>query len=127
MNVAHDDYIQILVETGLVGLGLWMSLVIGSLVIGWKNGRNSASPQYPAAFAAVLAVSVYAVGNFTGTVDFNPDKKAAYNVTGSTDGFAVRPEVRYDYALDGRPFDGGRKTHQFTLGLDVIVPFSYSR
>jgi len=44
------------------------------------------------------ANNVYAVGNFTGTVDFNPDQKAAYKVTGSSDGFAVRLDPQGKFA-----------------------------
>ena len=36
----------------------------------------------------------------------------------------LRPELRYDsYAGTGNPYDDGTKTHQFLLGLDVIVQF----
>lgn len=43
------------------------------------------------------------------------------------EGFVVRPEVRYDYALDGRPFRDQMRKDQFTLGLDMIVPLSLAR
>ncbi len=35
-----------------------------------------------------------------------------------------RPELRYDHALSGRPFNAGRRTDQFTLGFDVVIPFA---
>jgi hypothetical protein len=44
------------------------------------------------------------------------------------DGLVIRPEIRYDRAflddLEVRPFDGGTKRSQFTLGVDVVIPFS---
>ena len=40
------------------------------------------------------------------------------------EGFVIRPEVRYDWSSNGTPFDAGTKDHQFTAGIDVIVPFS---
>jgi Putative beta-barrel porin-2, OmpL-like. bbp2 len=41
------------------------------------------------------------------------------------DGFVVRPELRYDRALNGnRPFDGFTSLDQFTIGIDFILPFS---
>ena len=49
--------------------------------------------------------NVYAIGNFSGTVDFNPSKKAAHNVTGSTDGFAVRLDPQGNFAWQ-RTFGG---------------------
>lgn len=33
----------------------------------------------------------------------------------------VRPEIRLDQALAGRPFDGGRSRSQFTAGVDLVV------
>lgn len=43
------------------------------------------------------------------------------------EGLLVRPELRYDRVFDGdtvRPFDEGSKRHQWTIGLDVVIPFS---
>jgi hypothetical protein len=44
------------------------------------------------------------------------------------EGLVIRPEFRYDRAfldgLDVDPFDVGTKRSQFTLGVDVIIPFS---
>jgi O-antigen ligase/tetratricopeptide (TPR) repeat protein len=64
MNVAHDDYMQILVETGGVGLLLWISLLLGSLALGVVHSRRSSTLQYQGATAAVAAVTVYALANF---------------------------------------------------------------
>lgn len=44
------------------------------------------------------------------------------------EGFVVRPEVRYDRALnDTRPFRDGRSQDQFTIGLDIVAPFTLTR
>lgn len=41
------------------------------------------------------------------------------------EGFVIRPEMRYDYSLnDTKPFDSGTARGQFTVGADVVVPFS---
>jgi hypothetical protein len=41
---------------------------------------------------------------------------------GMPDGFALRPEIRFDRSLgDARPFDNGDS--QTTFGLDVLIPF----
>jgi len=35
----------------------------------------------------------------------------------------VRPELRYEHALNAAPYDNGTKSHQRTLAMDVIVHF----
>lgn len=36
----------------------------------------------------------------------------------------LRPEIRYDDALAGRPFDGGQRRRQATFAIDLVLPFS---
>ena len=41
-------------------------------------------------------------------------------------GFVIRPEIRFDDALNGtKPFIGGTQGHQVTLAADFILPFSF--
>lgn len=45
-------------------------------------------------------------------------------VAKAIEGFVIRPEIRFDDALNGtKPFDAGKKTSQFTIGADFILPF----
>jgi hypothetical protein len=39
----------------------------------------------------------------------------------------LRPELRYDRALAGRPFDQATRRSQFTLGIDAVIPFSVGK
>jgi hypothetical protein len=38
-------------------------------------------------------------------------------------GTMIRPEVRFDHADQAHPFDSQTSDHQFTLGVDLIIPF----
>ena len=40
------------------------------------------------------------------------------------EGMVVRPEARWDYSSNTRPFNDGTEHNQFTFGADVIVPFA---
>jgi Putative beta-barrel porin-2, OmpL-like. bbp2 len=43
---------------------------------------------------------------------------------GPVSNLMIRPEIRYDHALNGsRPFNGGRNNGQFTIGADVVIAF----
>lgn len=61
---------------------------------------------------------VYAVGNFSGKVDFNPDKKAALNLTGTSDGFAVKltPQGQLGWA---RAFGGDSNFDVYGAAVDA--------
>lgn len=62
MNVAHNDYLQVLVEAGGPGFLLWSAFVVGCLAAGWRDARHH---QVAAgATAAGVGVAVYACGNF---------------------------------------------------------------
>lgn len=39
-------------------------------------------------------------------------------------GLVIRPEIRWDRSSDTNPFDAGTKDHQFTAGIDIIIPFA---
>ncbi len=40
------------------------------------------------------------------------------------EGLVLRPEVRWDWSSDTNAFDAGTKDHQFTAGIDLIIPFT---
>ncbi|MBI3927725.1 MAG: O-antigen ligase family protein [Armatimonadetes bacterium] len=63
-NVAHNDHLQVLVETGVVGLGLWLGLLGVCAASGVRRAGSRMSSESLAASAAVVGVSVYALGNF---------------------------------------------------------------
>jgi hypothetical protein len=57
-------------------------------------------------------------GAITLGLNFKPPVPAAF------EGAVIRPEVRYDWSLNGtKPFNAGTSDHQFTIAADVILPF----
>lgn len=63
VNVAHNDYVQWLIETGVVGGVLWL-LVLGSAVRrAWRSYRLP-TPWVAGILGAVCSFSVYCLGNF---------------------------------------------------------------
>ena len=40
------------------------------------------------------------------------------------EGLVIRPEIRWDWSSDTTPFNAGTQDHQFTAGVDIIIPFS---
>jgi hypothetical protein len=40
------------------------------------------------------------------------------------EGLIIRPELRWDWSSDTKPFNAGTEDRQFTAGIDIIVPFS---
>lgn len=39
------------------------------------------------------------------------------------EGLVIRPEIRWDWSSDTKPFNAGTEDHQFTAGIDIIIPF----
>lgn len=63
MNVAHDDYMQVAVESGIPGLLMWLALLAGALRVAWKG--NLYPPGWCAgALGGLVAVGVYMISNF---------------------------------------------------------------
>jgi Putative beta-barrel porin-2, OmpL-like. bbp2 len=87
---------------------------------GQANGCfNNGSPQF--------AVPIVAGGQpLQGTNYY--DETIALNwkpeVPKAFEGMVVRPEARWDYSSNTRPFNDGTEHNQFTFGADVIVPFA---
>ncbi|MBT9585620.1 O-antigen ligase family protein [bacterium] len=63
MNVAHNDYVQWMVEAGVPGGLAWMSLLLASLAVVWRSYR-SPTPWVAAQIAATLGVATYCTLNF---------------------------------------------------------------
>ena len=40
------------------------------------------------------------------------------------EGLVIRPELRWDWSADTKPFNAGTEDRQFTAGIDVVIPFS---
>ena len=57
---AHDHYIQVLAETGLVGLVLFLGLLVGSAFCIWHGRKKSAHPMVPALGAALVFMAGHA-------------------------------------------------------------------
>ena len=59
-------------------------------------------------------------GELTLGVNFKPE------VPKAIEGFVIRPELRWDEALNGtRPFNDSKSSHQVTIAADFILPFSF--
>lgn len=63
MNVAHNDYVQVLVELGPAGLLLWMGLLGNALLAAAASARKQ-SAEHAAAGAAVIGVATFSIANF---------------------------------------------------------------
>jgi hypothetical protein len=57
-------------------------------------------------------------GALTFGVNYKPPVPEAF------EGVVIRPEVRYDHSFDSAPFDAGTSRNQWTIGIDLVVPFS---
>lgn len=86
------------------------------------------------------------VGAFPGTQDFVNAEKGLPNTAifpGATtyyaltvganykppvpkrfEGLVLRPELRWDWSSDTKPFNAGTEDRQFTAGIDIIIPFT---
>lgn len=58
---AHDDYAQILGETGWTGLGLWLLVLLGAIVCCLVSARPDAGDQRRRMFHAFLAIQLGAI------------------------------------------------------------------
>lgn len=65
VNVAHDDPVEVLIETGWPGLLLWILLVLFILKRGYRLVRRSTAAGLPAgAMAGVLGIAAFSLLNF---------------------------------------------------------------
>lgn len=63
MNVAHNDYMQWFVETGVAGGTIWIALLILSGVAAWRSYR-APTPRVAAQIGTTLGISAYCALNF---------------------------------------------------------------
>ena len=65
MRYVHDEYVQVLLELGAVGLALLLVFVVGLLQVAWRGVRQPARHVCgPAAFAALSALLVHSGFDF---------------------------------------------------------------
>lgn len=93
----------------------------------WRDDKGVFVARFPGvndAFNAQLGLASGAqlVGaatylSLTAGISWRPWKR------GGAAGVRLRPELRYDRALAGRPFDEGRGQDQWTLAADIVLPF----
>lgn len=55
---AHNDYVQHAAETGIVGLGVWLWLLLAVLRTGWFAATRSVDPREAALYAGLLGGAV---------------------------------------------------------------------
>jgi len=63
MNVAHNDYMQWLVETGIPGGLAWVMLLLTAFTSAWRSYRSPTS-WVAAQIGSTLAISTYCIFNF---------------------------------------------------------------
>lgn len=68
--------------------------------------------------ATVLSYGDTTYGAITVGLNITPEVPKRF------EGLVIRPEVRFDKSFDTKPFNDGTEDTQWTVGVDVIVPFS---
>ncbi len=94
----------------------------------WRDDKGVFVAKFPGNFDAVnsqrgLPNNAVAGGRTTyGEITIGANYKPP--VSKAFEGFVIRPELRFDDALNGtHPFDNGRSSHQITIASDLILPF----
>ena len=93
----------------------------------WRDDRGAFVATFPGVNDAVDAQAGFPSGaqpagpatylSFTVGLSWRPIKR------GLATKVRLRPELRYDRALAGRPFDSGRGIDQWTVAADLVIPF----
>lgn len=107
------------VDPSTAGFVVKLTQATGAFVWASHFQANQWSSSAVVSLGTDAANNVYAVGNFTGTVDFNPNKKAAYKVTSSSDGFAVRLDPQGKFAWQ-RTFGGDSNFDVYGATVDSL-------
>jgi putative OmpL-like beta-barrel porin-2 len=133
LNYIHDDGLHAsgggIAQYAAYSVNDWLT-VIGRGEI-WRddNGAFVASFQTPFDFAntqrglptapgSVVSGGKTTYGALTLGLNLKPPVPKAF------DGFVIRPEVRYDQALNGtHPFNDSKMDHQVTIAADFVLPF----
>ena len=121
-----------LAQYGVYAVNSWLSLVGRGEVFGDPNNfyvggfpanrspvqaERGLTPDQP--LLAARTGTTY--GELTFGANFTPEGLPTL-LTGTV----IRPEVRYDSTLDNvRAYEAGKKTDQFSFGIDLVVPFGF--
>jgi O-antigen ligase len=101
----HNTYLSLLTETGAVGLGLFLAVLVGWSWRAWRLCRDRASPPW-AAMQGVLflgAMAVYAVQLLFHELSFSPlDNSLMFCLAGITVGLTAAPAATPRRATDAR-------------------------
>ncbi len=62
MNVAHNDYIQWIVEIGVIGLGAWLALLFGATSTAWKSYK-SPTPFVASQIGSTVGIFIFCIFN----------------------------------------------------------------
>ena len=84
---------------------------------GQQNGCFNGSP-----FGAAPPTLLHGTNYYDETIGLNwkPEVPKAF------DGMVVRPEARWDYSSDSKPYNDGTQHNQFTFGADVVIPMAFT-
>lgn len=98
VNEAHNDYLQMLVETGLIGFGAFAAFLVVALRVGLRNCRHwQVRQSHALTLAALLGISGILVHSL---FDFNLQIPANAALFYAMCGVAVRPSRHPDRHFD---------------------------
>lgn len=94
----------------------------------WREDKGFFVAKFPGAFDFVNVERGFAntavsggkntYGALTLGANFKPEVPKMF------EGLVIRPEIRFDNSLAGNDvFDDGKSDHQYTIGIDAVVPF----
>jgi hypothetical protein len=130
VNFIHDDGLH--ASGGGIAQYLTYALSDHWSVIGraevWRDAEGAFVAKFPANFDFVNAERGFpntavsgghtTYGELTLGVNYKPA------VPKAIEGFVIRPELRFDDALNGtKPFNNGTSSHQVTIAADFVLPF----
>ncbi|MBV8650616.1 MAG: porin [Alphaproteobacteria bacterium] len=90
----------------------------GAFVAAFPGNLDFINSERGLAPATVISGGRTTYGELTLGVNYKPE------VPKMIEGFVIRPELRFDEALNGTtPFNAGTSSHQVTLATDFVLPF----
>ena len=105
----------------------WLTLQARGEV--WRDQGGFFVAAFPRNFDFTNASRGFANTSFNGGKATYTEATLGLNIklpVGDTfSGTVLRPELRYDHAEQARPFNDLTSDHQFTIGADLVLPFSF--